>query len=183
MCSRVVCTPNRRKTSIINYLCLPALTCAILILTHQPVAAQSCEISGLTNPSRQLISCGDGLVVEREVGTKITIVERQSNALPEAIELESGAIFIDVVSGSRGTQIRTPHAIAAVRGTTYVVDAGVGSTSIFVVEGAVEVRKANNPSTVTLGPGEGVDVNPEFPIDLKTWGANRVSELLARFGR
>ncbi len=183
MRSRVVCTPNRGKAGIVSYLCLPALTCTILLLTNQPAASQSCGVSNLSNPSRQLISCGDGLVVEREAGTKITIVERQSNAPPEAIELESGAIFIEVVSGSRGTQIRTPHAIAAVRGTTYVVDAGLTSTSIFVVKGAVEVRKTNNPSTVTLGPGQGVDVDPETPLDVKTWGANRVSALLARFGR
>jgi ferric-dicitrate binding protein FerR (iron transport regulator) len=155
-----------------------------LLLTNQPAEAQeSCGVSNLSNPNRQLIRCGEALVLERETGTKITILERRGSAPPAAIELESGAIFIEVLPGNRRTQIRTPHAIAAVRGTTYVVDAGTTSTSIFVIKGAVSVRKTDNPSTVTLGPGQGVDVEPEVPLNVKTWGAKRVSALLARFGR
>jgi hypothetical protein len=36
---------------------------------------------------------------------------------------------------------------------------------------------------VTLGAGEGVDVVPGRPLDVKTWGVERAAGLLARFGR
>lgn len=122
-------------------------------------------------------------MLEREPGTKITIFERRGSATPAAIELEGGAIFIEVIPGQGRTQIRTPHAIAAVRGTTYVVDVGPASTSVFVIKGSVTVRKADDPATVTLGPGQGVDVEPKKSVNVKTWGGKRVSALLARFGR
>jgi ferric-dicitrate binding protein FerR (iron transport regulator) len=140
-------------------------------------------MSRLANPPRQLITCGVAILLEREPGTDITIFERRGSAPPKTIMLENGAILIEVRHGSKPTQIRTPHAIAAVRGTTYVVDASATSTSVFVIKGTVTVRKSNNASTVTLGPGQGVDVKPTTPLQVNRWGANRVTTLLARFGR
>jgi ferric-dicitrate binding protein FerR (iron transport regulator) len=149
-----------------------------------PVEAQtSCSWSRLSDPVRQVIRCGDAVTLEREAGTDITIFERAGDAPPRAIELQNGAIFIEVTPGSAPTQIRTPHAIAAVRGTTYVVDASDASTSVFVLEGRVQVRKTNDASTVTLGPGEGVDVAADAALRVVSWGAARVAALLARFGR
>ena len=163
---------------------LATLTFAVLLVTSQPAASQEdCTTSGLSNPDRQLIVCGTALSLEREVGTDIKIFERQGSAPPEVIMLENGAIYIEVLPGSQPTQIRTPHAIAAVRGTIYVVDAGATSTSVFVVKGAVAVTKPNNASTVTLGPGEGVDVDSTTSLKVNRWEAGRVSKLLARFGR
>lgn len=157
---------------------------ALFLISCQSAASEEgCSISTLSNPNRQLISCGAALVLEREPGSDVKIFEREGDAPPEAILLENGAIFIEVLPGSKPTQIRTPHAIAAVRGTTYVVDAGATSTSVFVVKGAVTVTKPNNASSVTLGAGEGVDVDPTSRLTVNRWGAERVSQLLARFGR
>ena len=69
------------------------------------------------------------------------------------------------------------------RGTTYLVDAGRDETSVFVIEGQVAVRKQNDASFVTLGPGEGVDVASGVSLRVVTWGAARVAALLERFGR
>jgi ferric-dicitrate binding protein FerR (iron transport regulator) len=161
-----------------------ALAFLLLLITCQSaVSQQDCVTSGLSNPNRKLIDCSDTLVLELESGADVKIIERQDSAPPKAIILENGAIFIEVQPGSRPTQIRTPHAIAAVRGTTYVVDAGATRTSVFVVKGAVTVTKPNNASSVTLGPGDGVDVDPMSQLTVNRWSADRVSKLLARFGR
>jgi len=178
-----VATRTPVKWSGFGGLAGAALACALLLLTSQQAAAQNCTRSSLSNPPRQLITCGAALVLEREPGTDVTIFERGGGAEPKVIMLKNGAILIEVLPGSTPTQIRTPHAIAAVRGTIYVVDAGTDSTSVFVIKGAVAVSKPDHGSTVTLGPGQGVDVKPTAPLTVKRWGAGRVSLLLARFGR
>ncbi len=156
--------------------------CAAPALEAQ--AQSTCNWTTLQNPTRQVIRCGgDALALEREAGSILVIQERQGAAVPREIGLEEGAALIDVAPGAARTQIRTPHAIAAVRGTSYVVDAGPNATSVFVIEGQVDVRKTGNPSTVTLGPGEGVDVSAEQPLQVVRWGSARVAALLARFGR
>ncbi|AEI96002.1 MULTISPECIES: FecR domain-containing protein [Roseobacter] len=161
-----------------------ALACISLMIAAVPVQAdQACAWSALTSPNRQQITCGDALVVERESGAEVTIFERAGDAPPREIELKNGAILIEVTPGSAPTQIRTPHAIAAVRGTTYVVDASQDSTSVFVIEGSVSVSKASDASTVTLGPGEGVDVGDAVEFAVTAWPSDRAASLLSRFGR
>lgn len=173
----------RRRQAVTNDSRLSCLLLFVLAMSAPATAQQACNWSTVSEPTRQVIQCGAALTVEREAGTEVTIVERGRSDLPQAIELKNGAIFIEVAPGSAPTQIRTPHAIAAVRGTTYVVDAGEEMTSVFVLEGRVTVSKANDASTVNLGAGEGVDVSAAAALSAKTWGDDRVSDLLARFGR
>lgn len=161
-----------------------ALLCAALLLGTGTAAQETCTFTMVSEPARQVISCGGTLTVEREPGTAITIDERAGNAPPRAIEIEGGAILIDVRPGSAPTQIRTPHAIAAVRGTTYIVDAEAQRTSVFVLAGRVEVRKVEDGSAaVQLRPGQGVDVTATDRLEVKRWGAERAAQLRARFGR
>ena len=162
-----------------------ASLCLALILGATTAGAQeACSRAEGATPRTDVISCSGTLTVEREKQAGVTIVSRPGNAPPRAIELEGGAILLDVLPGSPSIQIRTPHAIAAVRGTTYVVDAEAEKTSVFVIEGEVEVRKTGDDGTiVTLGPGEGADVSAEEPLTTARWSAARVAALLARFGR
>ena len=161
------------------------LLSGMLTLVVQPAFAQSsCSFSTVSDPPRQMLVCGEGLRIELEPSVQSKVLTRAGNAPPRALELDKGAAFIEVAPGSRPTQIRTPHAIAAVRGTTYVVDVSDTGTSVFVVEGEVEVRKADDQSgIVVLGQGEGVDVAADTGLEVRRWPAPRVSGLLARFGR
>lgn len=161
----------------------PLAVAGLLLGLAAPLAAQDCGFSTVEDPLRQSAACPGGLAFEREPQAELRIIERAGPQPPRAIEVQNGAILIEVEPGSAPTQIRTPHAIAAVRGTTYVVDAGDAETSVFVIEGAVTVRKTTDASTVTLGPGEGVDVRPDAPLAVVEWGDARVADLLARFGR
>jgi ferric-dicitrate binding protein FerR (iron transport regulator) len=70
-----------------------------------------------------------------------------------------------------------------VRGTIYAVDVQAGRTSVFVARGRVAVQHREPSPSVILGAGQGVDVVPGRPLDVKTWGAERAAGLLARFGR
>ena len=80
-------------------------------------------------------------------------------------------------------QITTPHAIAAVRGTRWVVDVTPKQSSTLVLAGAVEVRRLRAAKGALLRVGEGADVGPaNGPVVVKRWGKKRVDALLARFG-
>jgi len=86
----------------------------------------------------------------------------------------------------------TPQAIAAVRGTRWVVEVTKQRTSTLVLAGAVEARRPA-AATSALRPGEGVDVaagngptdSARGPARLVAgrWAQMRVDALLARFGR
>jgi ferric-dicitrate binding protein FerR (iron transport regulator) len=113
-------------------------------------------------------------------------VDRNRDAFPDGVNLQNRAILIDAPPGAlrQGFQVRTPQAIAAVRGTQWVVDVSTGKTAVFVVNGRVSVRRATNTRSVNLGPGEGVDVEPgTAPLVVRRWPAARATALLARFGR
>jgi hypothetical protein len=103
----------------------------------------------------------------------------------ESIELDSKALLIDVPKKPGGNifKVITPQAIAAVRGTKWAIDAAENKSSVFVVSGRVVVDRRNGVSGVTLGPGEGVDVEAPGPLTVKRWPPERVSALMARLGR
>lgn len=161
------------------------LVATALQLAVEPASAQaSCQVSDLAAPSRRLLDCGGGFRIEFEPSVRIRASARAGERPPRAVELDGGGALIEVVPGSLATQIRTPHAIAAVRGTVYAVDVSPDMTSVLVVRGIVEVRKATGEDrSVRLGPGQGVDVSAETPLTVKTWPVARAARLLARLGR
>lgn len=123
------------------------------------------------------------MTMEREPSADVKIFKRRGESPPHRIELLGGGLLVTVTPGAAQPQIRTPHAIAAVRGTTYVVDAAQESTSIFVIEGSVAVSKTEGEAVVTLGPGDGIDVRKDEALTAAPWPAARAAELLGRFGR
>ncbi|MFK7871522.1 MAG: FecR domain-containing protein [Roseobacter sp.] len=166
--------------------CSGGLVAALLFSAVAAVAQDSdncVSVQASDQPARQIFTCGDALSFEREPTAALKIVKQRNDPAPRTIEVENGAIFIAVTPGSKSTRIRTPHAIATVRGTTYVVDAQTDQTSVFVIEGEVAVRRPNSTSTVVLKAGEGVDARQNAPLIVEEWGAERKAALLARFGR
>lgn len=155
------------------------------VLLALPASGQSvCHTELLSNPQRQAVVCGGGFRMEIEAGASATIFARRGNAPPRLVEVEGGGVLIESKAGGGNSQIRTPHAIAAVRGTEYIVDVSDTRTSVFVLEGAVEVR-GNGVliGRVRLDPGQGVDVTGMEPLNVRIWPAARVEETLSRFGR
>jgi len=161
--------------------------CALFAtLTTSPLAAQTlsgCNKTELQDPPRIVFKCAGGITLEAEAATALGIVERQPDDRPSDVEVSNDGLYIEVTPGSGPFQIQTPHAIAAVRGTVYVVDVTDEMTAVFVREGAVSVSRADGSEQVVLTPGLGVDVEPGTPLETRRWPAARVDALLSRFGR
>lgn len=163
--------------------CLASAACAMP--AHAQSDAGGCQAQALADPPRTLLTCPNGVKIVAEDGTTFSLEDRSPAAGPEAIRLDGQAVLVEVPPGAveGGFEVVTPQAIAAVRGTKWAVDVAAGKTSVFVVDGRVAVRREPAAAAVTLGPGEGVDVEagPE-PLAVRRWGAARAAALLARFG-
>jgi hypothetical protein len=137
------------------------------------------------NPTEQILRCGDDLVVRTAPGTRYQPVDQQGTELPKALRLDAGALMIEFhpSDAHKNFQILTPQAIAAVRGTKWVVEVRSATTSTLVLVGEVAVARPNATQTVVLKPGQGADISAgRGPIAAKRWPKARVQALLARFG-
>jgi ferric-dicitrate binding protein FerR (iron transport regulator) len=160
---------------------------AFSVATMQPAAAQTdaCALSPDPHDSQlQVLTCGDGALVVREAEGAAYVRVPAGNRPPEAIDLQAGAVFLLFRPSPRlrTFKVLTPVATAAVRGTRWAVELKEGRMSTLVLQGRVAVTPAGARS-LTLGPGDGVDIDPNGPAPVvKKWAAARVQALLARFG-
>lgn len=144
----------------------------------------NCTTEVLPNPSRNVLTCGGTLVIEMDTAAQLGLTNTDDTSPPSSVRVNKGSVLIDIDPGSAAPQIRSAHAVAAVRGTVFVFDVTDTKTSVFVIEGVVNVRKEGAVfGSVDLGAGQGVDVSPDAPLELQTWGEDRVRGLLSRFGR
>ena len=184
---RATCVGTRAGAAVSAWF---AAAVSIWLLAPTPVQAQSdgCVlVADDRNPTERILRCGRDLVIRAAPATRYRLTGRQGAQPPAGAELDSGALLIELAPGRsrRNFQILTPHAIAAVRGTTWAVEVEGDRTSTLAVSGAVRVMRRNQRSgAVTLRAGQGVDVSPgSAPLEVKRWGEQRVRALLARFGQ
>jgi ferric-dicitrate binding protein FerR (iron transport regulator) len=145
-----------------------------------------CRLVPVAGTTRQVLKCREGLTITMEDGARFTLKDRDRNGKADAVRLRRKALLLDAPAGSvpGGFAVVTPQAIAAVRGTKWVVDVGQGKTSVFVLRGRVAVQRPASTAGVVLAPGEGVDVEAGTePLTVKRWPAKRVTALMARFGQ
>lgn len=165
---------------------LAALTCLAIMFAADAASAQQPAANGCTTEQKpgaaQTLRCRDGLTIVAEDGAKFTLQSQGRQV--DGVDVQSKAVLIDVPKqkGKGRFQVITPQAIAAVRGTKWAVDAQDTRTSVLVLVGQVAVRRPGGAGgEVTLGPGEGVDVEPgSGALEVKRWGQPRVDALLAR---
>lgn len=139
-----------------------------------------CRGESLTDPPRQVLRCGTRLTVTAEGEARFRL--REGRGGPSGAELDGSGLLVE--TPGRPFQIRTPHAVASVRGTVWAVDVEAGRTSVFVESGRVAVARRGGGRPVRLGAGQGVDVaTGTGPLEVRTWPQERVRRLLARFGR
>jgi ferric-dicitrate binding protein FerR (iron transport regulator) len=161
---------------------------ACLLFPVEMAAAQPANM-GCTpdNPAGapQTLRCEGGVIIVAENGARFTLQDRDGNGRVDSVELSSKALLLEVPKkpGKNQFQVTTPQAIAAVRGTKWAVDSAEGKTSVFVVNGRVAVGRRTGSHTVTLGRGEGVDVEAAGPLTIKRWPRARVAALMARLGQ
>jgi hypothetical protein len=163
-----------------------ALGCMPFIAAAEPVPGCTSEIR--RDPPRQIFTCAGGLVIEAEAAARLTFIVPSPDGPPNALRLDAGAVWIEldpaqITPGQPDFQIRTPQAIASVRGTIYAVDVTEGATAVFVAQGMVVVKESAMGKNVRLDPKEGVDIAPGKAFVARTWGDKRVAALRARFAK
>ena len=163
-----------------------AAACVFGLASTLPALAQSreCElVADDQNPPEQILRCGDWLTLRSAHGT---VYRPVGGARPTAVRVDEGAVMTEFhpSRAHRSFQILTPNAIAAVRGTKWVVEVSAERSSTFVISGSVAVRRPHAAQRVVLTEGEGVDVSSDpGPLTVKHWAEKRVQALLARFGQ
>jgi ferric-dicitrate binding protein FerR (iron transport regulator) len=160
----------------------------VLLIFAGPAAAQPAAsgcTSAQTAQGTQTLRCETAITIVAESGAKFELGDRNRDGHVDSVELSSKALLLEVPKKAGRTRFNvvTPQAIAAVRGTKWAVDAEGGKTSVFVVEGRVNVARTAGRGSVVLGPGEGVDVETSGNLVVKRWGAARVAALMARLGQ
>ena len=122
-------------------------------LLHLPMSGTAlaqgigCVLQTAAGSQRQILRCRDGLTIEAEAGATYNLVDQNRDTQPDAVNLQSRAIFIDAPAQSarQGFQIMTPQAIAAVRGTQWAVD----------VSGSQDIRlRGDRPRCGAAGLGQ-----------------------------
>lgn len=159
-------------------------------LAAMPVSAQSntggCALEPVGGTERHIVRCENGLSIVAEAGAQYNLLDRDGNGQTDAVKLDNKALMLEFPDGGApaGFEVITPQAIAAVRGTKWMVDAEAGQTSVFVRRGSVAVTRADGEHGVTLAPGDGVDVGAgSGPLTVRQWPAARVAAMMARFGQ
>ncbi|WP_166802536.1 FecR domain-containing protein, partial [Microvirga pakistanensis] len=70
-----------------------------------------------------------------------------------ALNLDAGTLWARAARGGTGVDVKTPAAVAAIRGTDWSLSVEGGRTSLMVLEGVVELRNAQGAVTVRQGEG------------------------------
>lgn len=164
---------------------------AFLFMSVVPVApamAQAipgCTPRQATNPERTVFECPGGLTIEAEAAARLGLGQTgSSGVMPTELNLERGGALFELKPGNvKNFQIRTPHAIASMRGTIYAIDVSAEKTAILVVEGRVSVTHLRGRHGVMLSPGMGIEVRHGRGLKPARWGTARSAAMLARFGR
>lgn len=169
--------------TIIRVACV-VLACAFLPIETADAQSPPCSFENSANAT-QTIRCNNGLTIVAENGAQYVLQHHRGSRGVDSIELDSKALLLEVPKKPGGNKFHviTPQAIAAVRGTKWAVDVAENKSSVFVVNGRVVVNRRARTDGVTLGAGDGVDVEAAGPLTVKRWPPARVSALMARLGQ
>ena len=74
------------------------------------------------------------------------------------LSLQGGNIWARAARGGSGVDVKTPAAVAAIRGTDWSLSVEGGRTSLIVLEGVVELSNAQGSVTVRQGEGAVVSI-------------------------
>ena len=158
----------------------------VMATTSASAQTTGCSLRSAVSAERQTLNCEPGLSITIERGASYRLADRNRDGHVDAVVLNSKAALVDVDNNriKGGFEVVTPQAIAAVRGTRWAVDAARGKTSVLVLRGRVAVNKVSTGQGVTLGRGQGVDVDrSRGPLRVTNWGQPRINALMGRLGQ
>jgi hypothetical protein len=141
----------------------------------------------VTRAGKAKIALADGTVVSIGENTRWQLgdLAGRGSAARLRTTLLSGVLrpIIDKAKGAGGFEVETETAIAAVRGTDWLIEATPERTSVAVLRGIVAVTGRAEPQRTVLlqSPGQGTDVpRGAPPTDPVPWGIRRLADTMAR---
>jgi hypothetical protein len=140
----------------------------------------------LTDKGKAKIALHDGSVISVGEHARLWIrrYDSRNGNVKARLSLVSGAMQLRIAKvGPDGNfEVESETAVAAVRGTEWVMEATPGQTSVALLDGSVAVSSRQLQTAVVLRTsGEGTDVRrgspPAPPV---AWDAHRLADVLAR---
>ena len=155
------------------------------LVAKTPLHPSDVIVSG-TGKAR--IGLNDGTIICIGENSRVQLAEYQStaNGLKTRLGLKAGVLRLLVNPWNTGGQfeVESEVALAAVRGTDWLIEVTPQQTSVAILRGTVAVsgRGAVTTAAVLLTtPGQGTDVRRgEPPTPVATWGAARLASTVAR---
>lgn len=133
------------------------------------------------------VQLNDGTIISVGENARLVLAQYQGtdNAYTTRLRAEQGAMrfFFQRVLDLSRFEVETETAVAAVRGTQWLVDVMPGHTAVATLSGVVVVsaRGAPGGEVVLDLPGQGTDVRTgQAPTPPAIWGAQRFATTLAR---
>ena len=141
-----------------------------------------------TNAGKAKIALNDGTVISIAENTRLRLADydKASSGFRTRLALISGAmrVLVAKITPAGRFEVETETAIAAVRGTDWVIETTPAGTAVAVLRGAVAVSSLEAPpqsSVVLRSPGQGTDVaHGKAPTPPKPWGAERLANIITR---
>lgn len=143
--------------------------------------------------ARIATAAGSRIEIAAADGTTLTIGDRTTLVLTAVmlpqrgrrgrglIDLIEGILRIHLPGSWNRFEVTTSTAVASVRSTTLLVEAGADNTAVFVSDGRVQVATARRTRGVLLNPGFGTDVRAgAAPLAPRRWGQARIDAAMAR---
>lgn len=156
---------------------------------QQPLVVNSPVHRGesiVTGAGKAKIALTDGTIVSIGENSHVRLADFSGTPAASKITLElvTGVLRPLVKSVSTGSfEVQTETAIAAVRGTDWVIEVAQNRTSVAVLRGVVAVfgRSDRRAGAVLRLPGHGTDVSAgSAPTPPAPWGIKRLADVLAR---
>jgi hypothetical protein len=149
---------------------------------------------------RDRVTTGEDAITRILLGGKVIVTARERSTLTitevpglSTIDLSSGRIAVAVEKSrmKRGERldIRTPHAVAGVRGTVLIVEAEPSTSTVTVLRGLVHVTRLNSTTGLPIGGFTAVaaqqavtvrsNVLPARPQSITPYRANELTQEFA----
>ncbi len=115
--------------------------------------------------SSVIVQVGNELIVRFEANTKV-VVASITNIAKREINLDKGKVLSNVSKLKKGNDyfVKTPTAVASVRGTEFLTDYSNGKTVVAVGKGSVSVVKSDTKEEKLADPGKSVVVSEKIEM-------------------
>lgn len=155
----------------------------VALRVGDPVHTDDDIVTGDDGRVRLRFQDGSTVVVGPGSSLKVAAYDYDSGARPGGLlRLAQGILraLVDTLPGNASFTVNSPTAVAAVRGTSFIVEAEAENTAVFVIDGVVLVDSAQpDGEAVTVRANEGTDVaQGAQPTPPGPWGSPRIRRVL-----